>query len=89
MLIQSYTVTKPICTMRLKEFGSFHYFAVSASVSGFFFTFLMLSVRILQMIPGKARVPSLVALDVVLKGLLCSLAFVIFKWNGICVDVLG
>ena len=34
------------------------------------------------MIPGKARVPSLVALDVVLKGLLCSLAFVVEPTSG-------
>eukprot|EP01036_Dinobryon_divergens_P061791 gene61791-biopygen28095 len=41
------------------------------------------------MLPGKERVPSLLALDVVLKGLLSTLFFVTFHWNGVCIDVLG
>jgi hypothetical protein len=45
--------------------------------------------RISQMLPGKERVPSMLALDVVLKGLLSTLIFVTFHWNGVCIDVLG
>ena len=88
--IQSYTAAKPICAIIPIELASsFYYFACAAAVSGFLFTFMMLSVRISSMMPGQERVPSLMALDVVLKGLLCSLAFFLFKWNGICIDVLG
>ena len=90
MSIQSYTAANPLCTFIPNELGSsFYYFASAAAVSGFFFTFLMLSLRISQMLPGKERVPSVLALDVVLKGLLSTLFFVVFHWNGVCIDVLG
>ena len=88
--IQSYTAAKPLCAIVPNELGSpFYNFACAAAVSGFIFTFVMLSVRISQMMPGNERVPSLMALDVVLKGLLCTLVFVVFNLNGICIDVLG
>ena len=88
--IQSYTAADPLCAIIPNESGSsFYHFACAAAVSGFFFTFMMLWVRIASMTPGKERVASLVASDVVLKGLLCSLALVLFKWNGFCIDVLG
>ena len=90
MCIQYYTAANPLCAFVPTELGSsFYYFACAAAVSGFFFTFMMLSVRISQMMPGKERVPSMLALDVVLKGLLITLTFVIFHLNGICIDVLG
>ena len=91
MSIQSYTATNPLCAVTPNELGSssFYTFACAAAVSGFFFTFLMLSLRISQMLPGKERVPSLLALDVVLKGLLSTLIYVTFHWNGVCIDVLG
>lgn len=90
MYVQSFTAAKPLCAIIPDELGSpFYYFACAAALSGFVFTFMMLSVRISQMIPGNERVPSIIALDVVLKGLLSTLLFVIFNWNGICVDVLG
>ena len=88
--IQSYTAAKPLCAIVPNDSVSpFYNFSCAAAVSGFIFTFVMLSVRISQMMPGNERVPSMVALDVVLKGLLCTLVFVVFNLNGICIDVLG
>ena len=90
MCIQSYTAVEPLCAILPEEIGSpFYFFACAAALSGFFFTFAMLSVRISQMMPGKERVPSIIALDIVFKGLLSTLIFVIYNWNGICIDVLG
>ena len=86
---QSYAAKTPLCGLKPKELGPFHYFACAAAVSGFFFTFLMLSVRISQM-TGQERIPSIVALDIVFKGLLSTIIFVIFNdLNGICIDVNG
>lgn len=87
--IQSYVFPQPICTIVPNGYGSFFPFACAAAVSGFFFTFMMLSVRIFQASPGNERVPSFIALNVITVGLLSTLSFVAFNFNGVCIDAFG
>lgn len=87
--LQSYAFPQPICNIVPNGYGSFFPFACAAAVSGFFFTFMMLSVRIFQASPGNERVPSLIALNVISVGLLSTLTFVAFNFNGVCIDAFG
>ena len=86
---QSYLSSKPLCANIPSGYGAFYSFACAATLSGFLFTFLMLLVRTIQATPGKDRVPSMLALNVVSMGLLSTLSFVLFNFNGVCIDVLG
>ena len=86
---QSYLSPKPLCNIIPSGYGAFYTFASAATLSGFFFTFLMLLVRTIQAKPGKDRVPSMLALSIALMGLLSTLSFVFFNFNGVCVDELG
>ena len=87
--VQAYTLEKPICTISPINYGSFYSVASVATLSGFFFTFMMLLVKICQASPGKERIPSLLALNVIAMGLLFTVLVVVFNWDGICIDVLG
>lgn len=89
MSIQLYVSSTPLCAISPHGYGSFFSFASAAALSGFFFTFLMLLFRILHARPGKDRIPSIIALNVVLMGLLSTLNFVLFNWVGVCIDTLG
>ena len=86
---QSYVFSDPVCTIVPNEYGSFYSFACAIALSGFFFTFMMLSVRIFQASPGNERIPSMIAWNIILVGFLSTLSFVVFNFNGVCVDVLG
>lgn len=87
--IQPYVFQHPICTIVPHEYGSYYSFACAAAVSGFFFTFMMLTVRIFHANPGCERIPSIIAWNIILVGLLSTLSFVAFNWNGLCIDALG
>ncbi len=87
--LQLYLLEKPLCGIRATEYGFFYTFACAATVSGFFFTVIMLIVRVFEARPGVERIPSIIALNVVSIGLLFSIMFGVFNWNGICVDDLG
>ena len=60
-----------------------------AALSGFSLTTIMLVMRILQARPGNERIPSAIAFHTAMIGLLSTLCFVIFNWNGVCIDALG
>ena len=87
--IQFYIFTKPVCGISPSSFGTFYSVASVATVSGFFFTSMMLLVKIIQASPGKERIPSILALNVIAMGLLFTVVVVVFNWDGICIDVLG
>lgn len=82
-------LSEPICNIVPHEYGSFYLFACATAVSGFFLTFMMLSVRIYRACPSAELIPSIVAWNVILMGLLCFVSFVGFNLNGVCIDVLG
>ena len=87
--LQYYLLENPLCGITHTDNGFFYIFACAATVSGFFFTVIMLIVRLFEARPGIERIPSIIALNVVSIGLLFSILFGVFNWNGICVDVLG
>ena len=86
---QSYVLLEPICNIVPFEYGPFYSFACAVAVSGFFFFFMQLSVRIYYAIPGNERVSSIVAWNIILMGFLSTLSFAAFNWNGVCIDMLG
>ena len=86
---QSLILSEPICNIVPHEYGSFYLFACATAVSGFFLTFMMLSVRIYRAGPSNELVPTIVGWSIILMGLLCLVSFVAFNLNGVCVDVLG
>ena len=87
--LQLYLLEKPLCGIRITEYGFFYTFACAATVSGFFFTVIMLIVSVFEARPGEERIPSIIALNGVSIGLLFSVMFVAFNWNGICIDIVG
>ncbi len=89
MSTQSYFFTEPICNIVPFEYGRFYSFACPVAVSGFFFYFMQLSVRIYYAIPGHERIPSIIVWNIILMGFLSILSFVAFNWQGVCIDVLG
>ena len=89
MSMQTYLLEKPLCGITPTEYGYFFVFACAATVSGFFFTVVMLIMRIFEARPGIERIPSIIALNVVSIGFLFSVMFVAFNWNGICIDIVG
>ena len=86
---QSLMLSEPICNIVPHEYGSFYLFASATAVSGFFLTFMMLSVRIYHAYPGSELIPSIVGWSIILMGLLSLVSFVVFNFNGVCIDVLG
>ena len=87
--IQSNISAKPICSIIPKDYGPFYSFATAATLSGYFFTFMTLLMKIVQARTGNVRIPSIIALNVILMGLLATALVVVFNWNGTCIDVLG
>ena len=88
--LQYFLSERPLCSFVPTEFGSFYSIACTTTVSGFFFTVvIMLAVRIYETKPGIERIPSIIALHIVFIGFLFSIMFVAFNLNGICVDILG
>ena len=86
---QSYVFSEPVCNSVPFEYGHFYLFACAVAVSGFFFYFMQLSVRIYYALPGNERVPSIIALNIIFMGFLFTLYFAAFNWNGVCIDVFG
>lgn len=92
IITQSYAFPhQPLCNHNIMSNGhaSFYSFASAAAVGGFFFTSIMIFMKILVARPGKERIPRILVLNVVLIGLLSNVLFVVFNWNGVCIDVLG
>ena len=89
MTVQALVSSTPLCTVAPHGYGSFYSFASAVALSGFFFTFLMLLYIILHSAPGHHRIPSVIALNVVSMGMLSTLSFVLFNFNGVCIDALG
>lgn len=87
--IQFYVFSEPLCGVSPRAYGAFYSVASVSALSGFLFTFLMLAVKIVQASPGKERIPSMLALNVIAMGLLFTVLVVVFNWDGICIDALG
>ena len=87
--IQFYSVSEPLCGINPGAYGTFYSVASVSTLSGFVFTFMMLVIKIVQASPGKERIPSMLALNVISMGLLFTVLVVVFNWIGICIDVLG
>ena len=81
--------TNPICSIILHDYGSLHSFASAGALIGFIFTFMILVVKTIQIRPGAGRIPSIIALNIILMGLLSTLLIVVFNRGRICIDVLG
>ena len=86
---QIYISSNPVCGNFSSDFGLFYSMASAAASSGFFFTFIMLLVKICQAKKGKERIPSILALNIIAMGLLFTILIVVFNWGGVCIDELG
>eukprot|EP01036_Dinobryon_divergens_P061900 gene61900-biopygen32543 len=90
MSVQSYLLEKPLCGIIPTEYGYFFVFACAVTMSGFFFTVIMLTMRIIEARPGIERIPasslSIVATPAMIWGeWLCTnpvLLFLIIALEG-------
>ena len=89
--IQSVAFSTPLCNQSIdpKERGRFYLFACAGALCGFFFTAIILLMKLLHARPGKEKIPSIISLNIMFIGFLSTLFFVAFDWNGVCIDVLG
>lgn len=78
-----------LCPYDSSDYGNFFYFSSISALSGFFFTWMMVLVKILQTQPGNERVPNIVAFNIVSMGLVSTLMSVSLNLGGICLDSLG
>ena len=88
ILDKSYSIM-PLCTHDIRITGTFYNFASAASLGGFFFTWISLFAKIIQIGPGTERIPTLLTFNVVSISFLSKLLIATSNWGGTCVDSLG
>eukprot|EP01041_Mallomonas_annulata_P012288 gene12288-25843_t len=78
----------PLCPYSDIDFGNWYWSINYIVLGGFFLTWIMLLMKIIQMKPGPARVPHFTAFNIVSIGTIATLLALVWNWGGVCEDAL-